>query len=153
MKRFYFIIILAVFCGMTAMAQDRPNITHQSTGGNRGGFAIIVDRPTLYFDSENRAIQVYGCESEYYDFTITEKTSQAIMISGRIDGNFDTIDATTLVNGTTYTILFTSANGNCYQWTFDGELITGIFPDGIGPKVDLERSDSHTGRIMQPDLY
>lgn len=135
------------------MAQDRPNITHQSTGGNRGGFVTIVDRPILDFDSENRAIQVYGCESDYYDFVIMEKTSQAIIISGRIDGNYDTIDATPLVNGTTYTILLTSAHGNCYQWTFDGELITGIFPDGIGPKSDVNKSDLHTGLLLQPDLY
>ena len=130
MKRFY-IAILITICGMTAMAQNRPDITHQSTGRDRGGIVLFADRPTVVFDNEANEIHVYGNESDFYNVTITSATTNQVVYTTVIDGNFDIIDASNLSNGT-YVIAFTSSHGNTYRWTFNQGLQDGnILPDGI----------------------
>ena len=137
MKRFY-ITILITICGLTAMAQDRPDITHQSTGRDRGGIVLFADRPNLVFDAEENQIEVYGNESDYYNVSITK--AGLVVYTAMIDGNYDVIDASILSNGT-YAIALTSSHGNTYQWTFDQDLQGS---SGL-PEV-IDRSGSHVNR-------
>ena len=70
MKRIYIITILAAICGLTAMAQNRPDIAHQNTGRDRIEFGFYADQPTLVYDDVTNEIAVYGNESEFYDVII-----------------------------------------------------------------------------------
>lgn len=154
MRRFIYIIILATMCGMTAMAQNRPTGTHHSSGGDRGGFIIMLDRPELIYNDVNQIIEVYGNESDYYDFVITNDATQLICDAGQLDGNFAIINASYMVqHGGTYTIELTSSNHNVYHWTFDGDLKKGNFPDGIGRRADFDKMDNVIDRLLMPGLY
>ena len=132
MKRIFIITILITICGLAAMAQDRPDLTHQSTGRDRVGFKI--DEPTLIYDSEMNQIAVYGCGSEYYDVIITSATTQQVVYMTVIDGHYDIIDASVMTSGI-YTLELTSSRGNVYQWMFDQGL--GQSVNNIGKKGEL----------------
>lgn len=132
---------MAIICGMTAMAQNRPTGTHQTTGGDRGSFLFRLDQPTLVYDDVENLINVYGSESSYYDYNIKSQSTQMIIAAGTLDGNFDTIDATPMAVGT-YIITLTSAAGHEFQWLFDGELKLPNSIDGIDKKTDFERTNN-----------
>jgi len=132
MKRIYIITILITICGLAAMAQDRPDLTHQSTGRDRLGYKL--DQPTLVYDSEANQIVVYGCGSEYYDVMITSASTQQVVYVTIIDGHYDIIDASIMSSGV-YTLELTSSRGNKYQWVFDQGLDQSIY--GIGKKGEL----------------
>ena len=135
MKRFYIITILAVICGMTAMAQNNPGMAHQTTGRDRIEKKLFADKPSLVYDDVTNLITVYGSESEYYDVTITSASSQQLVLVTVIDGTFDIIDASIMSSGTYY-IELTSSHGNIYQWTFNQGL------EGIGmPGKSLDKID------------
>ena len=135
MKRIYIITILAAICGLTAMAQNRPDIAHQNTGRDRIEFGFYADQPTLVYDDVNNEIAVYGNESEFYDVIIMSASSQQVVLVTVIDGTYDIIDASIMSNGT-YTIELTSSHGNIYRWTFnqglEGLTAPGITLDKIG---------------------
>ena len=135
MKRIYIITILAAICGLTAMAQNRPDIAHQNTGRDRIEFGFYADQPTLVYDDVNNEIAVYGNESEFYDVIIMSASSQQVVLVTVIDGTYDIIDASIMSSGT-YTIELTSSHGNIYRWTFnqglEGLTAPGITLDKIG---------------------
>ena len=117
MKRFYFIAILAAICGMTAMAQDRPDLTHQTGGDDRIDFAFIMDMPSLVYDGDAQEIIVMGSQSDYYTVTIMSQSTQMIMLETMVDGEYDIIDVSMLATGT-YIIALTSPRWNTYSWSF-----------------------------------
>ena len=121
MKRIYIITILAAICGLTAMAQNRPDIAHQNTGRDRIEFGFYADQPTLVYDDVNNEIAVYGNESEFYDVIIMSASSQQVVLVTVIDGTYDIIDASIMSSGA-YTIELTSSHGNIYRWTFNQGL-------------------------------
>ncbi len=118
MKRFYFISILITICGLTAMAQNRPDLTHQTGGGDRTIFNIVIDKPTLTFDQANHEITVQGNNSEFYAVSVSPQDSEAPIYEAVIDGEYDVIDVSTLTSGN-YMIALTSSHGNIYTWTFN----------------------------------
>ena len=132
MKRIYIITILITICGLFAMAQDRPDLTHQSTGRDRLGFKI--DEPDLIYDSGTNLITVIGCGSEYYDVVITSATTQQVVYMTVIDGHYDIIDASFMANGA-YIVELTSSRGNLYQWFFDQGFSQNI--NDFGKKSEL----------------
>ena len=135
MKRIFIISILITICGITAMAQNRPDMTHQSTGRDRMGSKIYVDQPVLVYDNTSNQIAVYGSESEYYHVTITLVSTQDVVFTATINGDYDIIDASIMSSGT-YNIALTSSHGNTYRWTFDHGLQSSF---GVIDKiVDLE---------------
>ena len=134
MKRIYIIAILITVCGLTAMAQDRPDMTHQTTGRDRVEFKSYADQPNLVYDSETNQIAVYGNESEFYDVNITSLATQQIVFIAVINGQYDIIDAAIMSNGS-YQITLVSSHGNVYQWTFDHGLGTPF--NGFDPKGEL----------------
>lgn len=121
MKRIFIISILITICGITAMAQNRPDMTHQSTGRDRMGTKLYNDQPVLVYDNTSNQIAVYGSESEYYHVSITMVSSQQVVFTATINGDYDIIDASIMSSGT-YNIALTSSHGNTYRWTFDEGL-------------------------------
>ena len=124
MKRLSIIAILITICGITAMAQDRPDLTHQTGGDDRSIHKIFVDMPTVVYDADAEEIIVEGSQSSYYTATITSQSTQMIEFETIIDGEYDIIDVSMLMPGT-YTLTLTSSNDNSYSWTFSPGL--GLF--------------------------
>ena len=118
MKRFYFISILITICGLTAMAQNRPDLTHQTGGGDRTIFNIVIDKPTLSFVQANHEITVQGNNSEFYAVSVSLQDSEAPICETVIDGEYDVIDVSMLTSGN-YVIALTSSHGNIYTWNFN----------------------------------
>jgi len=119
MKRIYIISILITICGLAAMAQNRPDLTHQTGGGDRVIFNIVADKPALTFDQANHEIIVQGNNSDFYAVTASVMESEAIVMQTTIDGEYDVIDVSMLTAGN-YLIALTSSHGNTYTWTFNG---------------------------------
>lgn len=140
MKRYYIITILAVICGMTAMAQNNPGMAHHTTGKDRGGILSLYDQPSLVYDDVTNLIAVYGNGSDFYDVIIIATSSQQVVLTTVIDGTYDIIDASIMSSGT-YNIELTSSHGNIYRWTFNQGL------EGIGmPGKILEKVGDLTNR-------
>ena len=123
MKRFIYIAIHITVCGITAMAQDRPDISHQTGGGDRIKFGIVYDKPTLTIDNEAQEIIVEGSDSEYYIVSITHASTQAVILESVIDGVYDIIDMSMLTSGS-YIISLTSSHWNTYSWTYENGQIS-----------------------------
>lgn len=122
MKRIY-IIILITICGMTAMAQNRPTGTHQSSGGDRDGIVSFTEMLMLQFN-EDGLIEVTGCENDYYNVTITKESSLVwVGIIGKEHGNvisYNHFDAVA-----TYVITLTSSRGSTTVWKLENGVLNG----------------------------
>lgn len=129
MKRIIIITILAVICGINAMAQDRPTGTHQSTGGDRTEFFTLVSVLTPEFDDPN--IVVYGCEDAYYDVTVTMGSSIEFNdIIGRERGNTINYEFST---DRSYVITLTSLlQGTTIVWRLDNGVLNGSRIPNLG---------------------
>ena len=120
MKRFIFITILAAIVGMTAMAQDRPDVTHQTTGGDRVEItSFSVSKPDLTYDAEEQEITVHGF-AEYYNVEVTIANDDAVVLSTIVEGDMGVIDASMLLGGV-YDITLIN-NSLRYNYVFDGTL-------------------------------
>ena len=135
MKRLYFIAIMIAICSMTAMAQDRPDIIHNTGGGDHGGITSFAQQPTLVYHEDTNQIEVFGCRTDNYHVVIMLQPVQIIVWEGTIDGEYDIIDVSSLINGT-YSIVLTNANGYSYTWTFDGGLSGSRLPGGVEKMSD-----------------
>lgn len=118
MKRFNIFIITIAICGIAAMAQNRPDVTHQSTGDDRNIHKFVADMPTLSYNEEAREITVQGSQSDFYTVSIIVQSSQAVVLETVIDGTFDIIDVS-MLESSNYNIALTSSNSNTYSWTFN----------------------------------
>jgi len=120
MKRAFFIIILAVICSLVSMAQDRPDITHQSTGRDRIETKSLSS-PTLTYYSMYRLILVNGNGlSDFYNVMINNAMTNEIVYYAAISGDNDVIEASMLIAGMAYDIILTDENGTTFTYVFDG---------------------------------
>ena len=147
MKRFIYIAILMTICGITAMAQDRPDITHQTGGDDRVKFNIVNDKPTLDYNNDTQEIIVVGSDSDYYNVTISESTSHAVILESVIDGVYDIIDVSMLTSGS-YNISLTSSHWNTYTWTFENGQVTNHGFMGVNGLKVKTREGSSLGDVQ-----
>ena len=134
MKRFVYIIILATICGMTAMAQDRPDITRQTSGGNHEWMPTHrIHMPTINYDEESCTITIIGDgASGYYLVDVINTSTGVSVLSTMIDGNVGVIDATMLLDDS-YLITITDDKGVAFSYLFDGALHTSSGSGGSKP--------------------
>ena len=79
---------------------------------------IPIDQPDVYYDSYNQLVIIDGLgEVSYYDVEITLVVSSIPVITTQVDGNYDTIDVSTLGTGS-YVITIYSPTGNIFEGTF-----------------------------------
>ena len=82
--------------------------------------SIPADQPEVYYDSNTQEIIVDGDDDgfvSYYDVEIYPSASAIPVISTQIDGDYDTIDVSSLSVGD-YTIIIYSP----YNHEFEGEF-------------------------------
>ena len=119
MRRLIIITILATICGMTAMAQDRPDITRQTTGGNHGGVGSYnLAMPVLTYDAVSHEIIVNG-NAEQYNVEVTIASNHALVLSMVVEGDMGVIDAAILTNDV-YNIALTDDGNRQYNYRFNG---------------------------------
>lgn len=143
MKRIFFIIILSTICGMTALAQDRPDMINQSTGGNHDGVVYFyINRPSVDYNSTTHELTIIGDgSSAFYLVEITNAASDLLVFSTVIDGTFDVIDANPYLFGV-YNIRLTDDNGHPFLYTFDGAIHAignGFKPNTSGGIFNIDR--------------
>ena len=87
--------------------------------GNHGGLPIVpADMPEVYYDSDNLEIIIVADGfASYYDVEIFQTEYTIPVISTQIDGSGDSIDISSLSDGS-YTIVITSSNNNEFEGTF-----------------------------------
>ena len=138
MKRFYIAIMITI-CGLTAMAQDRPDMTHQTTGRDRGGLTIFTEFLQLQFN-EDGLIEVMGSENEYFNVTITRETVCVWTgIIGREYGNVINYHDFSIV--ATYVITLTSSRGSTTVWRLENGVLNGSRIPRWGDVTDQIKND------------
>ena len=79
---------------------------------------IPIDQPSVYYDSNNQMLIIDGLgEVSYYDVEITPIVSNNPVITTQVDGNYDTIDVSSLWSGG-FVISIESPTGNIFEGTF-----------------------------------
>ena len=116
MKRFYIITILAIVCSLTAMAQNRPGMAHQTAGGNRNDIMTSLSIPSVSL-SDN--VLTVTNISGYWTVWITDEFGSICMSPRSFEGE-DTVEiGFFLSNDVTYTIYISTSAGNTYTWCIE----------------------------------
>lgn len=133
MKRFYIIAILITICSLTAMAQNRPDITHQSTGRDRGGIVTFTEILTPVYTEPY--IMVYGCENNLYDVTVFKGAS--FDWNGFIGRDYGAIIDYAFLSTESYVIIVTNSRGS-YEWRLENGVLDGSKMPNWGGITDLK---------------
>ena len=115
----FFLVISFIY--VDNMYGDEKSINLQFPGhhGTHDGIPVYVDQPDVYYDSDDQSIIIDGTGYvSYYDVVIESATSWTVMISTQVNGNYDTIDISSLPAGM-YCITIDSPAGNSYEGFFD----------------------------------
>ena len=140
MKRIYIITILAVICGLTAMAQNNPDIAHQTTGRDRGGFAL-GSVPIITYHEASQTLTVHGSVlTTYFELTIKTMITQEIKFQEMFEGASATIDVSDLEDGETYQIVFVDSRNTNFVTMFEKTASWTSEPGIIGVKTDPANS-------------
>lgn len=120
MKRIIcFVTLCVVFFTISTARDDAAAIYMQHKG--QGDHSVIyppADQPNVYYDSANQLVIIDGFgEVSYYDVDITPVVTSIPVITAQVDGNYDTIDVSTLGTGS-YDITIYSPTGNIFEGTF-----------------------------------
>lgn len=147
MKRICIITILAVICGMTAMAQNRPDMAHQNTGRDRGGI-VIVNAPVISYDENTQLLTVTRDNVNYFELTITSVSTQEVELQEVYNGTSAMINVSFLTNNEAYLIEYLGSDGFNYStefvksssWTNSSiSSKTGLFDTSVFDSIDHDR--------------
>ncbi len=79
---------------------------------------IPADQPDVYYDDDTQEIIIDGTGySTYYNVEITSLSTFYVMISTSVNGNYDTIDVSSLPDDD-YEIVLTSSYNNVFEGYF-----------------------------------
>lgn len=119
MKRFLFITILAAICGLSAVAQDKSVVTHQTTGG-RDRYDVsdnLTITPQLEYSADEKEIYVTCGEGICYDVVVATQQGQQPVFMTTVCGPYDSFNVAMLASGK-YTVTLTSGSVQMI-WIFD----------------------------------
>ena len=83
MKRFYIITILAITCSLAAMAQNRPDMAHQTNGGNRRDIKTSLSMPSVSLSGSDLTVTNI---SGYWTVWITDDSGFTCMSPRSFEG-------------------------------------------------------------------
>jgi len=121
MKRIIFLSILATICTISAMAQDKVVINHQTTGGrDRYDIKTTVYRPSIVFTFENgqKLLTISGASGTCTLWINYYGTENTVFGPICINGEDDEVDISCLDLGC-YTVALRVPNCNTFRWTLD----------------------------------
>ncbi len=119
--RYSILLLLLALAYNSAFAASGAPIQIRDKGsiGNHHDIIEHADEPDVYYDSDGQSIIIDGTGYvSYYDVVIESVTSWTVMISTQVNGNYDTIDISSLPAGM-YCITIDSPAGNSYDGFFD----------------------------------
>ncbi len=95
------------------------NIQHVPNHGTHSGQPLFpADQPDVYYNDVTQVIIVDGTGySTYYNVEITSLSTFYVMISTSVNGNYDTIDVSSLPDDN-YEIVLTSSYNNVFEGYF-----------------------------------
>lgn len=121
MKRFYIITILAIICSLTAMAQNRPGMAHQTNGGNRNNIATNLSMPSVTLSgSELTVTNITG----FWTMWITDELGMICMSPRSFEGEISEDINFYASNDVKYTLYITTSAGNTYTWFIEYGIIS-----------------------------
>ena len=118
MRHFISILLLLLF-SMQLNADNEHVVIMTPKGGIHSGIPFVpVDMPSVYYDVVTQEIIINGNGySAYYDVDIISESTLLTVLSANVDGDYDTIDVSSLPDDN-YTIVITSSNNNEYTGQF-----------------------------------
>ena len=128
MKRIFIFTIFAAICGMVAMAQGNPVITHQTSGNDRYERSFGYSQPKVEYNYARQELIIEDCD--YLNITIvSQETGLLCDYEITAEGN---IGVGHLPNGY-YTLTVTVQTGMSYVYTFiKGGTTSHVVPTGRG---------------------
>ena len=123
MKRFYIITILAIICSLTAMAQNRPGMAHQTTGRDRDQFMTSLLIPSVSLsDNQLTVTDISG----FWTVWITDEFGSICMSPRSFEGE-NTVDIGFYPsNDVTYVLYISTSAGNTYSWSIERGFVNMI---------------------------
>ena len=122
MKRFYIITILAITCSLAAMAQNRPDMAHQTNGGNRRDIKTSLSMPSVSLSGSDLTVTNI---SGYWTVWITDDSGFTCMSPRSFEGEIESEDIGFYAsNDVTYALYITTAAGNTYTWYIEYGIIS-----------------------------
>ena len=116
-------IILALWLSSTCVSflygEEVINIQHIGNHNDHSGHPFFpADQPDVYYNDVTQEIIVDGTgEATYYNVEITSLSTFYVMISTSVNGNYDTIDVSSLPDDN-YEIVITSSYNNVFEGYF-----------------------------------
>ena len=122
------IIIILLFLAFSSFAFQMygdggmPNQIHieqRPNGGTHTGQPLFpADQPDVYYNDVTQIIIIDGTGySTYYNVDITSLSTFDVVLSTQVNGNYDTIDVSTLPDDN-YEIVITSSLNNVFEGYF-----------------------------------
>lgn len=123
MKRFYIITILAIICSLTAMAQNRPGMAHQTPGRDRDQFMTSLLIPSVSLsDNQLTVTDISG----FWTVWITDEFGSICMSPRSFEGE-NTVDIGFYPsNDVTYVLYISTSAGNTYSWSIERGFVNMI---------------------------
>ena len=142
MKRIYIIIILAVICGITAMAQS-TGMAHQTNGSDRK-LEFVNGNPVITYNDLSQTLTVNGnILVTYFELTIKTMDTQEIEFQDVFEGPTTTLDVSFLADGC-YQVVYMDSRGTTYWKEFEK---SSSWLDGWGTSwVDLNKLNLNKGK-------
>ena len=118
MKRFYLSFFL-MLSALSMFGGHEEIVIITRHGGVHSGIPFVpMDMPYVYYDDVTDEIIIDGNGySAYYDVEIVSESTLLTVLSANVDGDYDTIDISSLPDDN-YTIVITSSNNNEYEGQF-----------------------------------
>jgi len=123
-RKLHIIIILlsVLISGLTisSKASNNPIQMHKKgmTNNHSGIPFVPVDMPDIYYDDQTQVITIDGNGySAYYYVDIISESTLLTMFSTNVDGDYGTVDVSSLPDDN-YTIIITSSENNQYEGQF-----------------------------------
>lgn len=121
MKRLFLslLVIVSIFIIINADETYQINIEHVLNHGTHSGQPLFpADQPDVYYDDVTQLIIIDGTgEASYYDVEITSMSTFYVVLSTQVNGNYDTINVSSLPDDN-YEIVITSSLNNEYVGYF-----------------------------------
>lgn len=125
MNRILFIFLFLTFSSFVfqmygdGVMPNQIHIEQRPNGGTHSGQPLFpADQPDVYYNDVTQVIIIDGTGySTYYNVEITSLSTFNVMISTCVNGNYDTIDVSSLPDDN-YEIVITSSYNNVFEGYF-----------------------------------
>ena len=114
-----FSLWLTSTCTSLLYGEEVINIQHIGNHNDHSGQPLFpADQPDVYYNDVTQVIIIDGTGySTYYNVEITSLSTFYVMISTSVNGNYDTIDVSSLPDDN-YEIVLTSSYNNVFEGYF-----------------------------------